>query len=354
MSNKIGNKVTVSIFGQSHSEAIGCVIEGLPTGFRPDMERIQRDLDRRRGGKNRYSTQRKETDIPEAISGMVGGYTCGAPLCVVFANADTKSSDYANLRDIPRPGHADYTAYVKTDGYNDIRGGGEYSGRLTLPLCFAGSLIKQILEEKDIYIGAHIASVGIISDVLYDPIALTREDLCLARPFPTLDEMAGEAMEEYMTAIAEEGDSVGGIIECGAVGLPAGLGSPMFEGIESEVAKIVFGIPAIKGIEFGAGFAVAEMKGSENNDPFEYQNGRVITSTNNCGGILGGITNGMPLIFRCAVKPTPSIAKEQNSVSLSGGVRTKLTITGRHDPCIVPRAVPVVEAALAIAIINQL
>lgn len=352
MSNKIGNKVTVSIFGQSHSEAIGCIIEGLPTGFRPNMERIQCDLDRRRGGKNRYSTARKETDIPEVISGIVGGYTCGAPLCAIFANADTKSGDYANLRDIPRPGHADYTAYVKTDGYNDIRGGGEYSGRLTLPLTFAGSLIKQILEEKGIYIGAHIASVGIVSDVLYDPVNITVNDL-KPKPFPTLDEAAGESMEEYMTAIAEEGDSIGGIIECAAIGLPAGLGSPMFEGIESEVAKIVFGIPAIKGIEFGAGFSVAELRGSENNDPFEYQGGKVVTATNNCGGILGGITNGMPLIFRCAVKPTPSIAKEQDSISLSGGVRTKLTITGRHDPCIVPRAVPVVEAALAIAIINH-
>ncbi|MBE6573062.1 MAG: chorismate synthase [Ruminococcaceae bacterium] len=353
MSNKIGNKITVSIFGQSHSEAIGCVIEGLPAGFRPNMDRILNDIDRRRGGKNRYSTTRKETDIPEIISGMVGGYTCGAPLCAIFANADTKSNDYANLRDIPRPGHADYTAHVRTEGYNDIRGGGEYSGRLTLPLTFAGSFVKQILEEKGIYIGAHIASVGIISDVLYDPVNLTREDL-IPRPFPTLDEMTGEAMEEYMTLIANEGDSIGGIIECAAIGLPAGLGSPMFEGIESEVAKIIFGIPAIKGIEFGAGFAVSSMKGSGNNDPFEYKNGKVITSTNNCGGILGGITNGMPLIFRCAVKPTPSIALEQNSISLSGGVRAKLKITGRHDPCIVPRAVPVVEAALAIAIINQL
>ncbi|MBR5516090.1 MAG: chorismate synthase [Clostridia bacterium] len=352
MSNKIGNKVTVSIFGQSHSEAIGCTIEGLGAGFRPDFNRIQADLDRRRGGKNRYSTKRSESDTPEIISGIVGGYTCGAPLCAIFPNSDTKSGDYANLRDIPRPGHADYTAYVKTEGYNDIRGGGEYSGRLTLPLCFAGSLIKQILEEKGIYIGAHIASVGIIQDTLYDPVCVSRQDL-EANPFPTLDQDAGVAMEEYMTAIAEEGDSVGGIIECAAIGLPAGLGSPMFEGIESEIAKIVFGIPAIKGIEFGAGFEVSNMRGSENNDPFEYQCGKVVTTTNNAGGILGGITNGMPLIFRCAVKPTPSIAKEQDSVSLSGGVKAKLIINGRHDPCIVPRAVPVIEAACAIAIINQ-
>lgn len=353
MSNKIGNKVSVSIFGQSHSAAIGCFIEGLPAGFRPNIERIQADLDRRRGGKNRYSTQRKESDIPEIISGLVGGYTCGAPLCAIFPNADTKSNDYANLRDIPRPGHADYTAYVKTKGYNDIRGGGEYSGRLTLPLTFAGALIKQILEEKGIYIGAHIASIGLISDSLYDPVYLTRQDL-EPNPFPTIDSDSGIAMEEYMTAIAEDGDSAGGIIECAAIGVPAGLGSPMFEGIEGEIAKIIFGIPAIKGIEFGAGFDVARMKGSENNDPFEYDNGKVVTSTNNAGGILGGITNGMPIIFRCAVKPTPSIAKEQNSVSLSGAVNVPLKITGRHDPCIVPRAVPVVEAACAIAIINQL
>ena len=353
MSNKIGNKVTVSIFGQSHSEAIGCTIEGLPAGFRPNMEKIQADLDRRRGGKNRYSTMRKETDIPEIISGLVGGYTCGAPLCAIFPNSDTKSGDYANLRDIPRPGHADYTAYVKTGGYNDIRGGGEYSGRLTLPLTFAGSLVKQILEEKGIFIGAHIASIGLISDTLYDPVYLTRQEL-EPNSFPTIDKDAGLAMEEYMTAIAEEGDSAGGIIECAAIGLPTGLGSPMFEGIESEIAKAVFGIPAIKGIEFGAGFEVANMRGSENNDQFEYDNGKVVTRTNNAGGILGGMTNGMPLIFRCAVKPTPSIAKEQTSISLSGKVSTPLQIKGRHDPCIVPRAVPVIEAVCAITIINQL
>lgn len=351
MSNKIGNKITVQIFGQSHSEAIGCVIEGLPAGFVPDLDKIRADLDRRKGGQNRYSTQRSEADTPHIISGMVDGVLCGAPLCALFYNKDTKSGDYANLRDCPRPGHADYTAYIKTNGNNDIRGGGEYSGRLTLPLCFAGSLCKQILAEQGICIGAHIKMLGGIIDDSYDPVTLNASQL-ICEGFPTLDKSAGEDMIKYMTLIAESGDSVGGVIECAAVGLPAGLGFPMFEGVEGEVARIVFGIPAIKGIEFGAGFESANMLGSENNDPFEYKNGRVVTKTNNAGGILGGITSGMPIIFRCAVKPTPSIAKEQDTVSLSKGENTRLVIHGRHDPCIVPRVVPVVEAALAIALIN--
>ncbi len=353
MSNKIGNKVTVQIFGQSHSEAIGCVIEGLPAGFKPDIDKIQSDLDRRKGGQNRYSTPRVEADTPHIISGLVDGVTCGAPMCVLFHNNNTKSKDYSELRDKPRPGHADYTAYVRTGGNNDIRGGGEFSGRLTLPLCFAGSLCKQILAGRGITIGAHIASVGGISDRSYDPVAVTAEEL-VYEGFPTLDKVAGQNMERYMTMIAESGDSVGGIIECAAVGIPAGWGSPMFEGVEGEIAKIVFGIPAIKGIEFGCGFEAARMLGSENNDPYEYKDGRIVTKTNNAGGILGGITNGMPLIFRCAVKPTPSIAKEQDTVSLSTGENAKLTVHGRHDPCIVPRAVPVIEAVCALAIINLL
>ncbi len=353
MSNKIGNKITVQIFGQSHSAAIGCVIEGVPAGFKPDLERIQIDLDRRRGGQNRYSTPRKEADTPDIISGLVDGVTCGAPICVLFHNKDTKSGDYSDLRDKPRPGHADYTAFVRTNGNNDIRGGGEFSGRLTLPLCFAGSIAKQLLETKGITVGAHIASVGKINDRLYDPINVKADEL-VYDTFPTLNKSAGDDMVRYMTEIAEKGDSVGGIIECAAVGLKAGHGSPMFEGVESEIAKIVFGIPAVKGIEFGAGFEVSRMLGSQNNDPYEYKDGEIKTKTNNAGGILGGITNGMPLIFRVAIKPTPSIAKEQDTVSLSAHENAKLVITGRHDPCIVPRAVPVVEAACALAIINLL
>ena len=353
MSNKIGNKITLQIFGQSHSTAIGCVIEGLPAGFRPDIEKIQKDLDRRKGGQNRYSTPRAEADTPNIISGLVDGVICGAPMCVLFHNNNTKSKDYSELRDKPRPGHADYTAYIRTDGNNDIRGGGEFSGRLTLPLCFAGSLCKQILAEHGITVGAHIASVGGISDRPYDPVSVTADEL-VYEGFPTLDKTAGEEMVKYMTVIAESGDSVGGVIECAAVGIPAGRGSPMFEGIEGEVAKIVFGIPAIKGIEFGRGFGAASILGSENNDPYEYKDGKIVTKTNNAGGILGGITNGMPLIFRCAVKPTPSIAKEQDTVSLSRCENAKLTVHGRHDPCIVPRAVPVIEAACALAIINLL
>ena len=353
MSNRIGNSISVQIFGQSHSKVIGCVIEGLPAGFAPDMERIQKDLDRRRGGMNKYSTPRAEEDLPYVLSGLVDGKTCGAALCVSFKNRNTVSDNYNEFKNTPRPGHADYTAYVRTNGNNDIRGGGEFSGRMTLPLCFAGSLCKQLLESKGVYIGAHIASVGIINDVLYDPVNLTRQDLEYDG-FPVLDRDMEEVMKNYMTEIAEEGDSVGGIIECAAIGMPAGYGSPMFEGVESEIAKIIFGIPAIKGIEFGAGFSVAQMKGSENNDPYEYDRGKVVTVTNNAGGILGGITNGMPIIFRCAVKPTPSIAKEQHTVDLSRKTESVINIKGRHDPCIVPRAVPVIEAACALALINLL
>ncbi len=353
MSNRIGNGISVQIFGQSHSKVIGCVIEGLPAGFKPDIERIQKDIDRRRGGKNRYSTVRAEADIPYILSGLVDGVTCGAPLCVSFKNKDVNSDDYKQFKDKPRPGHADYTAFVRSNGHNDIRGGGEFSGRMTLPLCFAGSLCKQLLETKGIYIGAHIASVGIVNDTLYDPVNLTRQDL-EPDSFPVIDKDMAEIMEKYMTEIATEGDSVGGVIECAAIGMPAGYGSPMFEGVESEIAKIVFGIPAVKGIEFGAGFSVSTMKGSENNDSYVYDGGRVVTETNNAGGILGGITNGMPIIFRCAIKPTPSIAKEQMTVNLRDKENQTLVIKGRHDPCIVPRAVPVVEAACAIALINLL
>lgn len=353
MSNKIGNNISVQIFGQSHSDSIGCVIDGLPAGFRPDIERIQKDLDRRRGGKKRYMTQRAEADIPYILSGLVDGITCGAPLCVIFKNRNTISDDYKELKYKPRPGHADYTAYVRSNGYNDYRGGGEFSGRLTLPLCFAGSLCKQMLETKGVYIGAHIASVGIINDTLYDPVHITRQDL-EPSDFPCVDPDMAEVMERYMTEIAEEGDSIGGVIECAAIGMPAGYGSPMFEGVESEISKIVFGIPAVKGIEFGAGFAVSTMKGSENNDPYEYDDGRVVTRSNNAGGILGGITNSMPIIFRCAIKPTPSIAKEQSTINLSSQTHEALIVKGRHDPCILPRVVPVVEAACAIALINLL
>ena len=356
MSSIYHGQLTVSIFGQSHAPAIGVTVDGLPAGERVDLEELQAFLARRAPGGNAWSTTRKEGDIPEFLSGLADGFTCGAPLTAVIRNTNTRSKDYSNLKDIPRPGHADYTAQVKYGGFQDVAGGGHFSGRLTAPLCIAGGICKQILARKGIHIGAHIAAIGGMPDRPFHPVNLDKETLLSpgAKEFPVLDEGAGEWMRDVIAQVKSENDSVGGLIECGVIGLPVGLGDPMLEGMENRIARLVFAIPAVKGVEFGAGFQVANMRGSQNNDPFYMDGDRVKTRTNHAGGILGGITNGMPLIFRAAVKPTPSIGREQDSVSLSRKEDTKLVIHGRHDPCIVPRAVPVVEAAAAIAIYDAL
>ena len=356
MSSSFDGNLRISIFGQSHSGGIGVVIDGLPAGERIDMEALQAFLARRAPGGNAWSTPRKEADAPEFLSGLVNDTTCGAPLCAVIRNTNTRSGDYDNLRDVPRPGHADYTAHVKYGGFQDVSGGGHFSGRLTAPLCVAGGICKQILEKRGILVGAHILRIGGESERSFSPTELMPEELRLAaeKPFPALDDEAAQRMQREIRAAKEGLDSVGGVIECAAIGLPAGLGDPMFDGMENRIARIAFAIPAVKGVEFGTGFGVAGMRGSENNDPFYMDGGAVRTRTNNAGGILGGITNGMPLIFRAAIKPTPSIAQEQNSVSLSRGEDALLAVRGRHDPCIVPRAVPCMEAALAIAITDAL
>lgn len=356
MSSTYGRNIKISIFGQSHSEAIGVVVDGLPPGFKIDLEELRRFMERRAPGRNSHSTQRREADIPEFLSGLSGGVTCGAPLSAIIRNKDTRSSDYDSLRDVPRPGHADYTAQMKYKGSQDIAGGGHFSGRLTAPLCAAGGICLQILASKGIDIAAHIASIGSIGDARFDAAAVGRADFLGLRNagFPVLDAARGERMLAAVEEARQNGDSLGGIIECAAVGVPAGLGDPMFDGMENMIAGIVFGIPAVKGIEFGSGFPGTALRGSENNDSFYMENDTARTKTNNHGGILGGITSGMPVIFRVAVKPTPSIAKAQRSVSISGKTNVKLTIKGRHDPCIVPRAVPCVEAAAAIAIYDAL
>ncbi len=356
MSSSFDGNLRISIFGQSHSGGIGVVIDGLPAGERIDMEALQAFLARRAPGGNAWSTPRKEADAPEFLSGLVNDTTCGAPLCAVIRNTNTRSGDYENLRDVPRPGHADYTAHVKYGGFQDVSGGGHFSGRLTAPLCVAGGICKQLLEKRGIFVGAHILRVGGASEAGFSVTGLTPEALqrAAAKPFPVLDDGAAAQMQDEIRAAKEALDSVGGVIECAAVGLPAGLGDPMFDGMENRIARIVFAIPAVKGVEFGAGFEAGRMRGSEDNDPFYMDGGAVRTRTNHAGGILGGITNGMPLIFRAAVKPTPSIAREQNSVSLSRGEDAILAVRGRHDPCIVPRAVPCMEAALAIAITDAL
>lgn len=348
MNSTYHGNITFTIFGQSHSPAIGVTVEGLPTGFAPDFEELSRFMARRAPGRNDYSTPRKEDDIPEFLSGLQDGKTCGAPLTAIIRNNNTRSRDYDELRVKPRPGHADYTAQVKFGGAQDYRGGGHFSGRLTAPLCIVGGLCKQLLAQEGITIISRIAEIGGVCD---SGELLTSTD---EKPFPVVDDAAGEAMQKAILCAKAEGDSVGGVIECAVLGAPAGLGDPMFGGMENRISRLVFGIPAIKGIAFGAGFAAARMRGSENNDPFAMCDGKVITRTNHCGGILGGITDGMPIVFRAAVKPTPSIGIEQDTVNLSTMENDKLTVVGRHDPCIVPRAVPCVEAAAAIAVYDAL
>jgi len=316
MSSIFGENVKFSVFGQSHAEAIGVVIDGLPAGESLDMQEIAAFMARRAPGRNPGDTPRREADVPRILSGLVDGVTCGAPLCAVIENTDTRSQDYEKLRHVPRPGHADFPLNEKFHGHQDIRGGGHSSGRLTAPLCFAGAVCVQILGRRGVTIRANITKMGDVE------------------------------------AARQSGDSVGGVIECAAGGLPAGLGSPMFGGAENRLAAALFGIPAVRGVEFGAGFRAASLLGSENNDEYYIEDGQVRTRTNNHGGILGGVTTGMPLVLRVAVKPTPSIAANQKSVDLRTMEEVDLTVGGRHDACIVPRAVPVVEAVTACVLLD--
>ena len=352
MSNTLGERYRVQVFGQSHSPMIGAVIEGIPAGVVPDMDFISAFMARRAPG-GALSTARREADAPQIVSGLNDrGETCGAPLCALIRNTDARSRDYDRLRDVPRPGHADYTAAVKFDGHNDIRGGGQFSGRLTAPLCFAGALAMQLLKGKGIHIRARVRSVAGIDDAPIDLSHPPMDGLCEG-PLPCVDADAARRMAGAIEAAKADGDSVGGVVECWADGLPAGLGEPMFDGVENRVARALFGIPAARGVEFGLGFAAAAMRGSAHNDPFRVANGTIVTDGNNHGGALGGITSGMPLVVRAAFKPTPSIARAQNSVSLSRTEDETLVIQGRHDPCIVPRAVPVVEAVVACVILDM-
>lgn len=348
MSSSYGENLRFSIFGQSHSAAIGVTIEGVPAGEHIDVDELQRFLSRRAPGQGAWSTARREADAPEFLSGIVDGVTCGAPIAAIIRNTNTRSQDYAALADTPRPGHADYTAEVKYFGAQDKSGGGHFSGRLTAPLCIAGGICKQLLAREGIEIISRIASVGTVEDE-GELTASTAE-----KPFPCVSDARAADMLSLIAAVKAEGDSVGGIVECKVLGVPAGLGDPMFGGMENRIASAIFGIPAVKGIEFGAGFAAAKMRGSENNDAFSVENGEIVTKTNNCGGILGGITDAMPIVFRAAFKPTPSIAMPQRTVNLKTMQPQEIAIQGRHDPCIVPRAVPVVEAAAAVAVYDAL
>lgn len=356
MSFRYGKNVSVQIFGASHADAVGAVVDGLPAGERIDLADLRRFMGRRAPGSHEFSTARRETDEPEILSGLLDGVTTGAPVCAVIWNRDTRGGDYENLRCVPRPGHADYPAFVKFGGANDVRGGGAFSGRMTAPLCFAGGLCAQILLRAGIEIFAHIDAVAGIADAKADPCAPDQDLLRAVREktFPVLDDRVGEAMKKAISAAKTDGDSVGGTVECLITGAPAGLGSHMFAGVENRMAAALFGIPAVKGVEFGSGFAGCLLRGSENNDPYALRDGKIVTVRNAHGGVLGGMTTGMPIRFRVAVKPTPSIAKPQQSVDINNMQETELRIRGRHDPCIVPRAVPVVEAVAAVVMLDLL
>lgn len=354
MSSTWGNRVKISVFGESHGKAIGVVIDGLPAGETLNMEEIALQMSRRAPGRDLSSTPRKEGDLPQIVSGILNDTTTGAPLCAMIENTNTRSGDYENLRVVPRPGHADYPASVHYKGFQDVRGGGHFSGRLTAPLVFTGAVCRQILARRGMIIGGHVASIGREPDALLDPVAVPAALLqrLSSAYFPVINSEA----EGRMRAVIEEArmaqDSVGGVVECAVTGVPVGLGGPLFGGVESALASALFGIPACKGVEFGEGFGVAKLHGSEDNDPYYYEGDTVKTGTNHAGGILGGITTGMPIVFRAAFKPTSSISVEQDSVDLHTKTDTKLRIHGRHDPCIVPRAVPVVESVAALVLMN--
>ena len=339
MSVAFGRNLKVDIYGASHAEKIGVTVEGIPEGQKIDFEKLQKFLNRRAPGQNAWSTPRKEADVPEVISGMKDGLTDGNILEAVIYNTNTRPGDYGNVISVPRPGHADYTSWVK---YGKIEtGGGKWSGRLTAPLCIAGGIVRQFMEEMGIEIKAHIYSLGGVMDA---PLGDIHEE------FPVVSKEAGEKMMEKIAEAKAEGDSIGGEIECVITGVPAGIGDALFGGMESRISSAVFGVPAVKAIEFGD----TKMRGSENNDPFAIEDGKIVTTTNNHGGILGGISSGMPIVFRVKMKPTPSIGIEQDSVDVIKMEPAKLEVRGRHDPCIIPRAVPCIEAAAAIAVYDML
>lgn len=356
MSTWQGERLRLTVFGQSHSKAIGMVLEGLPAGTLVDEEKLAAFLQRRAPGRNRLSTQRKEADTVEWVSGIVDGVTCGAPLTGLIYNTDARSQDYKKIADLPRPSHADWPAHVKFAGHQDVRGGGAFSGRLTAPLCIAGGIAKAMLEVRGIRVAAHVLSVADINDRAFDAMG-EKDDVIaatLTRTIPVKDESIESCMAARIEAARLEADSVGGVIECQVTGLPVGLGGELFNGIDGACAQALFGIPGVKGVEFGEGFRAATLMGSENNDAYGVKDGAIQPLTNHAGGVLGGMTTGLPLNVRVAMKPTPSIGKVQQTVSLTTNEPTEYRVPGRHDPCIVVRAVPVVEAVLALVLLDAL
>lgn len=356
MSGTWGNKIELSIFGESHGKAIGIVINGIKPGFEIDMDKIEKEMERRAPGRNKMSTQRKEGDKPKILSGIFEGKTTGAPISMIIENSDTRSKDYSKLKDLMRPGHADYAGNRRYGGFNDYRGGGHFSGRITAPLVFAGALAKQLLEEKGIKIGAHISSVGKVKDDSFNRINISESLLenLLKKELPLIKDEKIEEVKKEIEKVRLKGNSIGGTIECAIIGVKAGIGSPFFDSLESKIASLAFSVPAVKGIEFGLGFEISEMTGAEANDEYYVENGEIKAYSNNNGGITGGISNGMPITYKVAIKPTPSISIKQRTVNISTMENEKLVIEGRHDPCIVQRAVVVIEAIAAIAILEAI
>ncbi len=357
MSSMWTNGISISVFGESHADAIGVVIDNLPPGKEIDLAKVRAFLRRRQAKSDGTTTSRMEPDLPQVLCGLHNGTTNGTPLCMIIQNTNTRSGDYKNLQTTVRPGHADYTGYLRYRGANDIRGGGHFSGRLTACLVMAGAVCGQILEQMGIYTVAHLQSVHHITCDHLDSMHLTKEKIEAIKelPFPVLDEGKRQEIMQFINDARMAQNSVGGVVECTAIGMPAGIGSPMMDNIESIMASLMFAIPGVKGIEFGEGFDCTKLYGSENNDEFYIaEDGSVKTRTNRHGGILGGITSGMPIDFRVAFKPTPSISLEQNTVDVAKHENAKLSIVGRHDPCIAVRAVPVVEACCNVALLSAL
>lgn len=354
MSGSWGNSIKISIFGESHGKAMGINIDGFNPGILLDHNRIKKEMQRRSPGNNEFSTLRKEMDEYEILSGCFEGRTTGTPLCAIIYNVDKKSEDYSKLKNIMRPSHGDYTGYVKYCGFNDYRGGGHFSGRLTAPLVFAGAICRQLLQSRGITIGSHIKSIGEEQDELFDPVNIEAGTLIELgdKVFPVLNPKSEALMKELIVRTKEKKDSVGGVVETAVLGMEPGIGEPFFDSVESTLAHLIFSIPGVKGLEFGAGFDISKMYGSKANDEYRMDSDKVRTYSNNNGGILGGLTDGMPLIFRTAFKPTPSIGRKQRTIDIKNGVNTEIEIQGRHDPCIVPRAVSVVEAVASISLLD--
>lgn len=356
MSSVWGDNIKLSIFGESHGKAIGISIDGLPPGIELDIEKIKIEMKRRAPGNNRLSTSRLEKDEFEILSGYFNNRTTGTPLSAIIRNTNPKSKDYEKIKDFPRPGHGDFTGYKKYFGHNDYRGGGHFSARITAPLVFAGAIGSQILKTKGIIIGSHIKSIGDVEDSSFDFTEVSPKLLenLKSKRLATIDEGKASLMEKLILDTKEEKDSIGGVVELAVINPTIGIGSPFFHSIESKLSQMIFSIPGVKGIEFGTGFNISKMKGSQANDEFYIEEGKVKTYTNNNGGILGGIANGMPIIFRVALKPTPSIGKTQRTINMVKNENTEIQVDGRHDPCIVVRALPVLEAATAIVILDLL